>query len=189
MKICYTSVALFEEIKEIKTLASGTVWCNRVSLPKKRHDLKEKEVARRTDFFHRVRYRSIGNNRLASPANKTLYCTPLAILHHLVLYSSNGNNIMASRLRQYCTPLTISHHWVRYSYGTIFIDLLHVKSTISLLFTSLRASEPYGIKNEWTKTISGSKHVIICLLHITCLKKINEVFCCDIIITASNYSS
>ena len=35
---------------------------------------------------------------------------------------------------------------------------------------SLRASERYGIKNEWIKTISGS-YVIICLLHITCLKK------------------
>ena len=186
MNICYTSVALFEEIKEIKTLASGTVWCNGVSLPKKRHDLKEKEVARRTDFFHRVRYRSIGNNRLASPANKTFYCTPLAILHHLVLYSSNGNNIMASRLRQYCTPFTIYHYWVRYSYGTIYIDYYMLRARQR---ASLRASEQYGIKNEWTKMISGSKHVIICLLHITCFKKINEVLCCDIIVTASKYSS
>ena len=36
---------------------------------------------------------------------------------------------------------------------------------------SLRASERYGIKNSWIKAISGSWHVIICLLHITCFKK------------------
>ena len=51
MSIYYTSVALFEEIKGRKTLACGTVWCNRVGLPKKRCYLKEKEVARRTAFF------------------------------------------------------------------------------------------------------------------------------------------
>ena len=150
MKICYTSVVLFEEIKEIKTLASGTVWCNRVSSPKKRRDLKEKEVARRTDFFHRIRYRSIGNNRLASPANKTFYCTPLAILHHLVLYSSNGNNIMASRLRQYCTPFTIYHHWVRYSYGTIYIDYYMLRARYRFYSRVFNTTSPTSeSSSEW----------------------------------------
>ena len=38
----YTSFALFEELEDRKTLACGTMWSNRVRLPKKICWLKEK---------------------------------------------------------------------------------------------------------------------------------------------------
>ena len=40
----YTSVALFEELEERKTLACGTVRSNRVNLPREICGLKEKAV-------------------------------------------------------------------------------------------------------------------------------------------------
>ena len=40
----YTSVALFEEMEERKTLACGTVRSNRIGLPNEICDLNEKEV-------------------------------------------------------------------------------------------------------------------------------------------------
>ena len=40
----YTSVALFQELEDRKTLACGTMWSNRVRLPKEICELKEKCV-------------------------------------------------------------------------------------------------------------------------------------------------
>ena len=73
------------------------------------------------------------------------------------------------------------HPGVTITVGMYTDRLLHVKSLISFFYihkfliphrerASLRASERYRIKSEGINTISGSYHVIICLLHITCLK-------------------
>ena len=40
----YTSVALFQELEDRKTLACGTMWSNRVRLPKEICELQEKCV-------------------------------------------------------------------------------------------------------------------------------------------------
>ena len=55
----YTSVALFEELEDRKTLACGTMWSNRVRLPKEICELKEKCVKnlKRGDSFYRQKGR------------------------------------------------------------------------------------------------------------------------------------
>ena len=55
----FTSVALFEELEDRKTLACGTMWSNSVRLPKEICELKEKCVKglKRGESLHRQKGR------------------------------------------------------------------------------------------------------------------------------------